>query len=175
MFSARRIGSAWPFARTRMAWSRGCGAALDPSSDLGRDPVRLLGAGAEDLEPDRRRSRRDALRPQPLDDAGPDLESLRIVEPDEAVRRVEDRRERPIVPPQHDGPCPEIAILEGEDVVDRGATERVDRLVVVADHGHVAMLLGERGDELGLGAVRVLELVDQDVPEATCDLAPRGR
>ena len=46
------------------------------------------------------------------------------------------------------------------------AAERVDRLVVVADDGHVPVPLGERRDELGLGAVRVLELVDEDVPEA---------
>ena len=37
-------------------------------------------------------------------------------------------------------------------------------------------LVGERRDELGLGAVRVLELVDEDVPEATGDRGPgRGR
>ena len=149
---------------------------LDPAPDLRRDPVGLLGAGPEDLEPDRRRGRRDALRPKALDDPRPDLESVRVVEPDEPIGRVEDRTERAVVPPQHDGPCPEIAILEGEDVVHRGAPERVDRLVVVADDGHVPMLVGERRDELGLGPVRVLELVDEDVPEPARDLAPcRGR
>ena len=153
----------------------GGGPGLDPTPDLGRDPVGLLGTRAEHLEPDRRGSRRDALGPEPLDDARPDLEPVRVVEPDEPVRGVEDRRERAVVPTQDDGPCPEISVLEGEDVVDRGTAERVDRLVVVPDHGHVAVLLGECRDELGLGAVGVLELVDEDVPEAVRDLAPRGR
>ncbi len=153
------------------------GAGLDPPSDLGGDPVGLLRARREDLEPDRRRRRRRrAAARSRLTIAGPDLEPVRVVEPDEPVGRVEDRRERPVVPPQHDGPGPEVAVAEREDVVDRRAAERVDRLVVVADHGHVAMALGERGDELGLGPVRVLELVDQDVPEPPGDRGPgRGR
>ena len=151
------------------------GTRFDPAPDIRRDPVGLLGARAEDLEPDRRRGRRDTLGPQPLGDARLHLESIGIVEPDEPMGRVEDRRERAIVPSQHHGPCPEIPSPEGEDVVDCRAAERVDRLVVVADHRHVAMLVGQRRDELGLGAVGVLELVDQDVPEATGDLAPGGR
>ena len=52
--------------------------------------------------------------------------------------------------------------------------ELVDRLVVVADHRDVAVRLGEQRDELRLGPVRVLELVDEDVPEARCSTS-RGR
>ena len=80
---------------------------------------------------------------------------------------------RPVVPTQDDGPSPDIAILEGEDVVHGRPAERVDGLVVVADDRDVAMLLGEDRDEFGLGAVRVLELVDEDVPEPSGDRGSR--
>ena len=83
---------------------------------------------------------------------------------------------RSVVAPQDDRPRTPVAGLEVEDVVDRGAPEGVDRLVVVADDRHVAMPLGEQPDELRLRPVRVLELVDEDVPEAGLDpLASLGR
>ena len=59
MLRARRIGSAWPLARTRTAWSRGAApaairrpisAAIQSASSA---PV------ANDLEPDRARGRGD--------------------------------------------------------------------------------------------------------------------
>ena len=50
---------------------------------------------------------------------------------------------------------------------ERGAAEAVDALVVVADDGHVgAWRAGQQLDELELGVIGVLELVDQDVPVA---------
>ena len=83
---------------------------------------------------------------------------------------------RSVVAPQDDRPRTPVAGLEVEDVVDRGAPEGIDRLVVVADDRHVAMPLGEQPDELRLRPVRVLELVDEDVPEAGLDpLASLGR
>ena len=129
----------------------------------------------EGLEPDGRRGRVSALGLQPLGDAGADLEAVRVVEPDEPVGRIEDRAERSIVPSQHDGPCARVARLEVEDVVDRRAAERVDRLVVITDDGHVAMRLGKQRHELRLGPVRVLELVHEDVPEAARDGRPGRR
>ena len=81
------------------------GAGRDPPADLGGDPVRLLGARREGLEPDRaRRAGETRCGPEPLDDAGPDLEPVRVVEPDEPVGGVEDRRERPVVAAQDDRP-----------------------------------------------------------------------
>ena len=53
--------------------------------------------------------------------------------------------------------------------------ELVDRLVVVAHDRDVAMRRGHEPDELGLGAVRVLELVDQHVPEPRLDHLARRR
>ncbi len=168
-----RVGVAVGADEDRVVARRG--PSLDAPADLGGDPVGLLGARREDLEPDRRRLGGRSLRAQALEDPGPHLEPVRIVEPDQPVGGVEDRRQRPVVPPQDHRARPDVALAEIEDVVDRGATERIDRLVVVADHGDVAVPLGERGDQLGLGAVRVLELVDQDVPEAAGDRVARRR
>ena len=53
-----------------------------------------------------------------------------------------------------------VALAEGEDVARLGAAEAVDRLVVVADHGHVAVGAGEQVHERGLRLVGVLHLVD---------------
>ena len=46
------------------------------------------------------------------------------------------------------------------------AAPAVDRLVVVADDGQVARGAGQQRDEAVLHGVRVLELVDEDVPAA---------
>ncbi len=54
-------------------------------------------------------------------------------------------------------------MLELEDVADVGAPEGVDRLVRVADHAEIPVLLGQELQQPVLGMVRVLVLVDQDV------------
>ena len=58
-----------------------------------------------------------------------------------------------------------VVVLELEDVADVGAAPRVDRLVVVADHGEVAVLAGEQVGDAVLGVVGVLVLVDHHVAE----------
>ena len=45
-----------------------------------------------------------AIGAEALDDPGPDLEAVRVVVPDQPIGRVEDRRERPVVPPKDDRP-----------------------------------------------------------------------
>ena len=57
-------------------------------------------------------------------------------------------------------------LLELEDVADVGAAELVDRLVGVAHDADVAVLLAQQHDQLVLGPVGVLVLVDQHVLEA---------
>ena len=143
-----------------------------PARDVRRDPVGLLGAGGERLVPDGGRPVAPPLRDELLDDPRPDLEAVRIVVADEPVRRVEDRAARPVVPAQHDDPGVPVPLAELEDVADRRAAELVDRLVVVAHHGHVAVRRGDQRDELRLRPVRVLELVHQHVPEARLHRAP---
>jgi hypothetical protein len=56
--------------------------------------------------------------------------------------------------------------LEVEDVAHLGAAPAVDALVVVADHADVLRLAGEVHEQVELGRVRVLVLVDHQVPEA---------
>ncbi len=67
-----------------------------------------------------------------------------------------------------DGRLGELA-LEVEQVLLRRAPEAVDRLVVVADDGDVAVLLDEQPQQHPLGEVRVLVLVDEHVPVAARD------
>ena len=57
-------------------------------------------------------------------------------------------------------------VLEVEQVADLRAAEAVDALVGVADDADVAVRRPERDDELVLGAVGVLVLVDEHVHEA---------
>jgi hypothetical protein len=57
-------------------------------------------------------------------------------------------------------------LLELEDVAHVGAAPAVDGLVVVADDADVPVLAAEEADELELGAVGVLVLVDEDVAVA---------
>src|SRR5215210_5384343 len=158
----------------RRSGSGGSGprAGLDPPADLRRDPVRLLRSRRERLEPDGRGHVGGPLRAEPLRQAASDLQAIRVVEPDEPVRRVKDRRERPVVATQHDRSRRPVAVLELEDVADGGAAKLVDGLIVVADDGDVAMRLREQCDELRLRAIGVLELVDEDVAEAALKLLP---
>ena len=57
------------------------------------------------------------------------------------------------------------ALFEAERVVDLGAAEAVDRLVLIRDAEHVAALAGEQLQEPLLRDVRVLVLVDEDEAE----------
>jgi hypothetical protein len=61
-------------------------------------------------------------------------------------------------------------VLELEHVADVGAAEGVDRLIVIAHHRQVAVLLAQELEPAVLGAVGVLVLVDQHVPEAAAVL-----
>ncbi len=114
-------------------------------------------------------------RLQPLVDLVLELEPVRIVVPDEPVRRVEDGLGRAVVPDEDDPLRLGIDLLEGQDVAERGAAEAEDALVVVADHGQVPVLRGQHLEELELDEVRVLELVDEDVAEAPAELLEDGR
>jgi hypothetical protein len=112
-------------------------ASADQCLHLAGDPLGLLvfvvGLEALDLE--------TAL------DVGPQLLVLasRVVR-DHGMRGVEDELGRAIVALElHDRRVRPVA-LEVEDVAQVGATPRIDRLVVVADHREVAALPGERVD-----------------------------
>ena len=85
---------------------------------------------------------------------------------DDGVGRIEDGLGGAEVLLQHDGGHVGEGPLELQDVADVGAAPAVDRLVRVPHHADVAVGLAEQLDDLVLGVVGVLELVDQDVAEA---------
>ena len=132
-----------------------------PAANLRRNPVGLFRTRAERLQPHRHRIVGRPGGHQLLADARSHLQPVRVVVPDQPVGRVQDRPVRAIVAPQDDLASSPVAILELEDVADRRAAEAVDRLIVVADDGHITVALGEQRDEFGLGTVGVLELVDE--------------
>src|SRR3546814_14326000 len=92
-----------------------------------------------------------------------DLPSL--VACDQPGRGAEDRPGGAVVLFEPDHPGAREVLLEAQDVADLGAAPGIDRLVVVADAGAVAVLLGEQAQPQILGDVGVMVLVDQDVVE----------
>ena len=159
-----------------IAWGS---AGSDPPGDVAGHPVGFVRTGREGLVADGRGTpaggRFGPLRAEPLVDPRPDLEPLRVVESDEPMAGGQDARPGSIVPPQDDVAWRGPTISEVEQVAHRRAPEAVDRLVVVAHDGQVAPGPGDQLDQLGLRPVGVLELVDEDVPEAVADLRPGGR
>ena len=127
--------------------------------------------------PARRRAGRPGARPgrRGACHRGLHLEPVRVVVPDELVRRVEDGLRRAVVLGQHVGGARRVALAEVEDVRDRGPAELVDALVVVADDGQVRRLARERAHDRELREVRVLELVDEDPRVAPPELARQRR
>ena len=84
---------------------------------------------------------------------------------DDGVGGVEDRLGgAEVLLQQHDGRVGEVR-LELQDVAHVGRAESVDRLVRVPDHRDVAVLGREEPDQLVLGKVGVLVLVDEHVAE----------
>ncbi len=143
--------------------------ALALARDGGGDPVRLARHGVERQVLRRAPEARRPVRPErhePLVHALRDLEPVRVVVPDQPVGRVEDGLGRPAILPQHDRARVGIGPAEVEDVAHRRAAEAEDGLVVVTDHRDAPVPRGEQLHHLELGVVRVLELVDEDVPEA---------
>ena len=131
-------------------------AVVQQAPDRLRDEVRLAALVARliDLE----RLAGAAVRPQrlhvPVD-----------VLLDDAVRRVEDRLRRAIVLLElHDVRVREVAV-EVEQVTRLGAAPGVDRLIVVTHDRQVARRGREVAHEVVLHTIRVLELVDEHLPE----------
>ena len=82
---------------------------------------------------------------------------------DHRVRGVEDRLGRAVVLLERCDRRVGECLFEFQEVPDVCAPPAVDRLVHVSDHRYVAVLGTDPHDELVLGPVRVLELVDENV------------
>ena len=85
---------------------------------------------------------------------------------DHGVGGVEDRLGAAVVLVEHDRRDLGERVLELQDVAEVGAAEPVHRLVAVTDDADVLVTAGEQQDDLVLGLVGVLVLVDEDVLEA---------
>jgi hypothetical protein len=115
--------------------------------------LRALGAAAPEAHAAARRA------PKALPD--PLLDRL-----DDGPRRREDPPPRAVAALEPDDACVGVAAPEVDQVLRRGTAEAVDRLVVVTDHGHVAVVVGEELEQRRLGEVHVLVLVHEHVAEA---------
>ena len=112
-------------------------------------------------------------REAPHMDAGPPTavcpEGLVLAGPvvaDHGIGRVQDILGGPVVLLQADDHGVRIDLFEVQDIADVRAPEFVDGLVVVADHAEVPVFAREEADQLELGPVGVLVLVDHDIAEA---------
>jgi hypothetical protein len=83
---------------------------------------------------------------------------------DDGVGRVEDGPGGAVVRLEADDLGALEVAVEAEDLADVGPAPAVDRLVVVPHHADVAVLPADLPDDLVLRVVRVLVLVDEDVP-----------
>ena len=100
-----------------------------------------------------------------------DLETVRVVVPDEPVGRLQDGPPRAIVPPQDDVPQRPIAARDPGQPLADGPAERIDGLVIVTDERDIAFRTGKRADQGELLRVGVLCLVHHDVAKPQ----PQGR
>ncbi len=87
---------------------------------------------------------------------------------DEPGRRVEDPGSRAVVALERDDPRAREVLVEPQDVLDLRPAPPVDRLVLVPHRAERVRAAPEELDEGVLARVRVLVLVDQEVPH------PRG-
>ncbi|MNX81717.1 hypothetical protein D3C86_1134120 [compost metagenome] len=85
---------------------------------------------------------------------------------DDGVGRLQDAPGRAVVLDQGDDLGVGEVLLELQDDPEVRGAERVDALVHVAHHAQVVVARGQQRDQLVLGLVGVLVLVDQDVLEA---------
>ena len=141
-------------------------APADHALDLAGDPLGLLFLVV----------RLEALDQDPARVVRPQLLVLaRRVARDDRVGGVEDELGRAVVLLELDHGGVRPVALEVEDVAQVGATPRVDRLVVVADHAQVAVAGGEGADPQVLRAVGVLVFVDVEVAPASPGTWPGRR
>ena len=143
---------------------------LPQRGDLARDPVRLLGGMPEGPADDLRRA--IVRGAQLLAEVGVDVPT------DDARRETRRSAGRAVVDGQVVAARARPALLEAERIVDLGAAEAVDRLVLVRDAEDVAALAGEQLQQPLLRDVRVLVLVDEDEAEGalrTSGASPRPR
>ena len=155
--SAASIGGIWALIRTRIAISA---ARSPPRPVVGSPATRCgeLGVGVREasIEASGRRASSPELLPAALGGEQP-------------VGEREDLRRAPVVARERDLAGGRVARREAGQVVGRGAGERVDRLVLVADDADVLAIAEPQLQEALLERVRVLVLVDAEPALAGAD------
>ena len=158
--AAKRVGEARPDLPDRPREDRDLSQRDTVEAqrrDLAGDPVRLL---------------RSMTECAPDDPCGTSLRSRQRlaavavhIAADDARRKVDDGRCGPVVGRQVVANCAGPRLLEAERVLQLGSAKAVDRLILVRDDEHVAVLPRDQVEEAILGDVGVLVLVDEHVPE----------
>ena len=142
-------------------------AGLDP---LGHERGHAVGLGGHRVEVQvAHRHAPGPLRAQALVDAREGPQPVRVVVGDETGRGVEDGLGGAMVLHQHHLASARVEVAEGEKVGGRGPAPAVDGLVVVAHHREVGGVSGHEPQQLELGLVGVLELVDEHVTVARAE------
>ena len=130
----------------------------------------LVGREAADLRLGPGRQARDEAFRRPRRDSGTSLVGCHPAGGEDPVGQREDLGRRAVVGLQPDDPRARVALGEADQVVARGAGERVDRLVLVADDRQVLAAAEPRVEERGLERVGVLVFVDREPAVAVADL-----
>ena len=171
--SAASIAGSWAFVRTRIAIAP-CAVPARASARIALGhpgQLGLVGREAADL---RLGSRRRGSRRGVSVAAARRREVARRVPIRPAARTrlasAEDLGRRAVVGLEPDDPRARVALGEADQVVARGAGERVDRLVLVADDRQVLAAAEPRVEERGLERVGVLVFVDREPAVAVADL-----
>ena len=94
---------------------------------------------------------------------------------DEFVGHLQNRLRAAEVLGKNNGPGTGKVAFEVEDVADVGSPPFIDRLIRVAHHAQVRVILRQPAGDGVLGLVRVLVFVDQDVAKASVEFGPQLR
>jgi hypothetical protein len=109
------------------------------------------------------------LGPQLLGDPKLCLESLGIIESDEAACRREDRARASVISCQHHLFSIRVSIHKSEDVLNCRTAESIDRLIIIPDSGQVATPLRDQVYECSLESIRILILVYEEPAVSLAD------
>src|SRR5439155_23548468 len=107
-----------------------------------------------------------------LRDVEPGLEAVPIHE-DEPPGGFQDFPRRAVVPREHDRAGVRKELVELEYVLEVGAPESIDALVVIPHDDQIPVDRREASHDLELNWVRVLELVHENVPVALLEESER--
>ena len=135
------------------------------SQDAAGDEVCLLGAVGGGVD-------RDLVAFAVVGPEG--LALAAVVVGDDGVGGVQDGLGGAVILLQTDGPRPLVLIFKIQDVLDGGAPEPVDGLIVIAHHAQIFVPARQKAGQQILHVIGVLILVHQDIAEFSLIMGPDG-